>query len=138
MKTSGKRPHIERITAEDYEQLYPDRLGLPEIDEHTVHSLLVRSRGKKFNAYRLTVNLDQIKRQLASAAFKTILLDADLRPATRQLNSMLDENNNWSSTSLKLIDSGKTISTKQGFFVPPQPDAADLFLMQSEELTLSK
>ena len=134
MKASNQRPHIERIPPQDYAELYPQRLSQSEVDDQGVHSLLVRSQGEKYNAYRLTVNLAEIKRQLSSAAFKTILLNADLHPVTRRINSFLDEDSNWSSTNFCLIDNGKKTSIHGGFFVPPQTDEMDLFLLQSAAL----
>lgn len=136
MEVSSKRPHIQRVSPQDYEALYPERLGQSEVDDQGVHSLLVRTNGEKYKAYRLTVNIAEIKRQLSGAAFKTILLDADLRPATRRFNSLLNEENNWSSPTLRLIDNGIKTPINSGFFVPPQTDDSDLFLLQMTALAV--
>lgn len=135
MEAPLKRPHIQRIPPEDYQALYPERLGQSEVDDQGVHSLLVRNKGEEYNAYRLTVSIAEIKRQLSVAAFKVILLDADLQPTSRRINSFLDEDNNWSSKNLFITDSGSRIRINSGFFIPPQIDDSDLFLLQVTALS---
>jgi len=135
--TSGNRPHIQVAPPEEFEKLYPERLTQHEIDEQGVLSLLVRGHGETYEAFRLTVTIEEMKRKLGEAIFKTILLDADLKRATKRMNSFMDADNNFSSTCLRLKVNERRVPLRDGFFIPPQPDDSDWFLQELASLDVN-
>lgn len=135
---SKKRAHIERVDPTMYEGLYPARLTQADLAERQPLSLLVRSAGREYQAYRLSINIEAIQRNIGRATFNTILLDEDYHPATRSISSTLDEANNWFAPSFALIDNDRTISTRHGFLVSPQPDKFDELLVQATSLDLNE
>ena len=125
------RPNIERCSPDEFKRLFPERLRVDQIDEQRLLSLLVRSYGNTFDAYKLTVKLKDIRHQLGGAAFKTYMLDADLNPASRGMNSLMDSNDKVQSVSMQITDKGRGVPIRDGFFTPPQPDEMDLFLIEA-------
>lgn len=132
-----RQAHIVRIDPHEYLDLYPDRLTRAELDESQRASLCVRTVGEQFSAYRLTVNLQDIRRHLGEATFKTILVDIDFQPFSRHLNSSMDRENNWTSFSLRVLDNGTSVRQHQGYLSLPQSDDFDAFLRSSTSVNLA-
>lgn len=131
---SPKRPHIERVSPGDYDKFYPERLSKGDLNEQSMFSLLVRSHGDAFEAFMLKVNLEEIQQQAGAVALKTVLLDADLRPATQQIDSRINQANLWSSKTLRLLNKGRSVPVRDGFFVSSQPDEIDWSLLELTNL----
>ena len=134
---SNTRPNIERISAQEYEQNLPERLAAGEIDDQSVFTLCVRSLAKSPESFRMPVRVEDVRLRICEAAFKVILLDSDLRPATKRINSMLDVDRNFSTVSLRIIDNGRRIYTPEGYFMPYDASATDAFLRECMQLSES-
>ncbi len=127
-----ERAHIERVDPAEYMELHEQRLSQDDLIEHQPMSLLVRSQGELFRAYRLTATVEQIRRGISQTALRTVMLNADFHPASARIRSRVDERNDWHSDAFSVQDSGIIVPTRTGFFATRQPDDYDYLLLQAE------
>ena len=133
---SESRVYISKIDPGEYDLLYPDRLTIDEIEEKTPLALFLKTPGENFDAFRVSSSIEDVKRHMGAAVFKTIGLDRDFKPASRRVNSFMDADSNWTSPNFQLRSKSRRITIESGFIVPNPPDEFDLFLEESSKLKL--
>lgn len=127
-----------RIEPMEYDDAYPDRLRVSELEAGQPVSLLVRTDGDDYRAFRMSVRIEQLSRHLGEASFKTIMLNPDLQAVGKRINSIMDTDSNWLSTRLKLTVNGKMVATPRGFIAPYDSGEIDMFLLSSSALELTQ
>ena len=134
MAEQSSRPHIRRSHSAEFDWLYPQRLTSGELEVEQPLSLMLRTPGEPFEAYEMSVKIEEIQRKLAATVLITVALDHDFRPIGGPLSSYLNGNNDWTAAEFYLQSKHGDIEIERGFFVPPQSDEIDNFLKESATL----
>lgn len=126
------KAYIERVSIDEYNELFPDRLELSQLEESEPFDLMLRPQENSPDAYKLIIQIEKLRRNLAGAAFETIFLDADLQPLRNNArpNSRMDEYNMWSHPGMYLRKPGGMIAIAEGFLLSHKPDEHDRFLQE--------
>ena len=130
MAEQSSRPHIRRSHSAEFDWLYPQRLTSGELEVEQPLSLMMRTPGEPFEAYEMSVKIEDIQRKLAATVLITVALDHDFRPIGGPLSSYLNGNNDWTAAEFYLQSKHGDIEIERGYFIPPQTDEYDDLLSQ--------
>lgn len=114
---TGKKAYFEHLSADEYDALLPERLQAEAVSDDQLLTLLVREHNETPDAYRLEVAVTEVKQRMASVAFKILVLDADLQPVSKPIDSSIDSDNMWSG-DLCIESATRIFFVPHGFFVP--------------------